>query len=128
DAGPGARIAPGLIALYLVAMAMNGLDSTIVGPALPAIGAGLDASASATSLVESVFLVASAVALPAAGWVGDRYGPFRVFVGGLVVFSLASGAAALAGSLTGLGVARAVQGAASGILTPVGLALLYRGS
>nr|WP_246852306.1 MFS transporter [Patulibacter sp. SYSU D01012] len=107
---------------------MNGLDSTIVGPALPAIGAGLGTDAGATSLVESAFLVASAVVLPAAGWVGDRFGAFRVFVVGLLVFSLASAVAALAGSLAVLGVARAVQGAASGVLTPVGLALLYRGS
>ncbi|MGX6449345.1 MFS transporter, partial [Patulibacter sp. S7RM1-6] len=124
----GTTLAPGLIVLYLVAMAMNGLDSTIVGPALPAIGAGLGADAGATSVVESAFLVASAVVLPAAGWVGDRFGAFRVFVVGLLVFSLASAAAALAGSLALLGVARAVQGAASGVLTPVGLALLYRGS
>jgi len=122
------KLAPGLILLYLVAMAMNGLDSTIVGPALPAIGAGLETSAGATSTVESVFLVASAVVLPAAGWVGDRYGVLRVFVVGLVAFSVASAAAAAAPSLLALGGARAVQGVASGILTPVGLAMLYRGS
>ena len=127
---PSARatLAPGLILLYLVAMAMNGLDSTIVGPALPSIGAGLGVGADAASLVESVFLVASAVVLPAAGWVGDRYGAFRVFVVGLLAFSLASAAAAASPNLEALGAARAAQGVASGILTPVGLALLYRGS
>lgn len=123
-----ATLAPGLILLYLVAMAMNGLDSTIVGPALPSIGAGLGVRTDAASLVESVFLVASAVVLPAAGWVGDRYGAFRVFVVGLLAFSLASAAAAVAPNLEALGAARAAQGVASGILTPVGLAMLYRGS
>lgn len=129
-AGTSARttLAPGLILLYLVAMAMNGLDSTIVGPALPSIGAALGVGSDTASLVESVFLVASAVVLPAAGWIGDRYGAFRVFVVGLLAFSLASAAAAAAPNLETLGLARAAQGVASGILTPVGLAMLYRGS
>lgn len=116
------------IALYLVAMAVNGLDGTIVGPALPALARDLGVTVAAVSAVETVFLVASAVALPAGGWVGERFGPRRVVTAGLLVFALASAGAAAADSLIWLCVARAVQGAASGLLTPVGLAMVYRGA
>jgi EmrB/QacA subfamily drug resistance transporter len=118
----------GAIALYLIAMAVNGLDGTIVGPALPSLAHDLGVTVAAVSAVETVFLVASAVALPAGGWVGERFGPRRVVSVGLFVFALASAGAAAADSLMWLCVARAVQGAASGLLTPVGLAMVYRGA
>ncbi|TVL89692.1 MFS transporter [Streptomyces sp. SAJ15] len=115
-----------VILVYTAAMCMNGLDSTIVNPALFTIAGDLDQPVSAANTVETAFLVALAVALPVAGWLGDRYGTKRVFLGALAAFTAASAACGLAQDLTTLVVARAVQGLAGGLLTPVGMTLLFR--
>ncbi|MCF3103564.1 DHA2 family efflux MFS transporter permease subunit [Streptomyces roseoverticillatus] len=107
-------------------MCMNGLDSTIVGPALLTIARDFGEPVSAANTVEVAFLVALAVALPVAGWLGDRFGTKRVFLGALAVFTAASAACGLSQGLTTLVLARVVQGVAGGLLTPVGMTLLFR--
>ncbi|MBF6043863.1 DHA2 family efflux MFS transporter permease subunit [Streptomyces sp. NRRL B-1677] len=107
-------------------MCMNGLDSTIVGPALLTIARDFGEPVSAANTVEVAFLVALAVALPVAGWLGDRFGTKRVFLGSLAVFTAASAACGLSQGLTALVLARVVQGIAGGLLTPVGMTLLFR--
>ncbi|MBQ0827120.1 DHA2 family efflux MFS transporter permease subunit [Streptomyces sp. RG38] len=107
-------------------MCMNGLDSTIVNPALYTIAEDFGRPVSAANTVETAFLVALALALPVAGWLGDRYGTKRVFLGSLAVFTAASALCGLAQNLPVLVMARAVQGLAGGLLTPVGMTLLFR--
>ncbi|RZD88779.1 DHA2 family efflux MFS transporter permease subunit [Streptomyces albidoflavus] len=124
---PLPRIRPrtAVVLVYLAAMCMNGLDSTIVNPALFTIAADFGQPLSAANTVETVFLVALALALPVAGWLGDRYGVKRVFLGSLAVFTLASAACGVAQELWVLVAARAAQGLAGGLLTPVGMTLLF---
>ncbi|SDJ52527.1 DHA2 family efflux MFS transporter permease subunit [Streptomyces indicus] len=115
-----------VVVVYTAAMCMNGLDSTIVNPALLTIARDFGRPVSAANTVEVAFLVSLAVALPVAGWLGDRFGTKRVFLGALAVFTLASAACGLSGSLTALVLARVMQGLAGGLLTPVGMTLLFR--
>lgn len=115
-----------VVVVYTAAMCMNGLDSTIVNPALLTIARDFGEPVSAANTVEVAFLVALAVALPVAGWLGDRFGTKRVFLGALTVFTAASAACGLAQGLTALVLARVVQGIAGGLLTPVGMTLLFR--
>ncbi|MEV5241046.1 DHA2 family efflux MFS transporter permease subunit [Streptomyces cinnamoneus] len=115
-----------VVIVYTAAMCMNGLDSTIVGPALLTIARDFGEPVSAANTVEVAFLVALAVALPVAGWLGDRFGTKKVFLGALAVFTAASAACGLAQDLPALVLARVVQGIAGGLLTPVGMALLFR--
>ncbi|NJP76071.1 multidrug efflux MFS transporter, partial [Streptomyces sp. AA8] len=107
-------------------MCMNGLDSTIVNPALLTIARDFGEPVSAANTVEVAFLVALAVALPVAGWLGDRFGTKKVFLGSLAVFTAASAVCGLAQDLPTLVLARVVQGIAGGLLTPVGMTLLFR--
>ncbi|MEU0624658.1 DHA2 family efflux MFS transporter permease subunit [Streptomyces rubiginosohelvolus] len=122
------RIRPrvAVVLVYTAAMCMNGLDSTIVNPALYTIAGDFGRPLSAANTVETAFLVALAVGLPVAGWLGDRFGTKRVFLGALTAFTVASAVCGLAPDLTTLVVARAVQGLAGGLLTPVGMTLLFR--
>ncbi|GGR09052.1 DHA2 family efflux MFS transporter permease subunit [Streptomyces netropsis] len=122
------RLSPriAVVIVYTAAMCMNGLDSTIVNPALLTIARDFGEPVSAANTVEIAFLVALAVALPVAGWLGDRYGTKRVFLGALAVFTAASAACGLAQNLQTLVLARVVQGLAGGLLTPVGMTLLFR--
>lgn len=122
------RIRPkvAVVLVYTAAMCMNGLDSTIVNPALFTIAEDFGRPVSAANTVETAFLVALALALPVAGWLGDRFGTKRVFLLALAAFTAASAVCGLAPDLTTLVVARAAQGLAGGLLTPVGMTLLFR--
>ncbi|MFD5430605.1 DHA2 family efflux MFS transporter permease subunit [Kitasatospora sp. NPDC127067] len=115
-----------VVVVYTAAMCMNGLDSTIVNPALFSIAEDFGRPVSAANAVETAFLVGLALGLPVAGWLGDRYGVKRVFLGALAAFTLASALCAAAPGLGTLSAARAVQGVAGGLLTPVGMTLLFR--
>ncbi|MFI8456179.1 DHA2 family efflux MFS transporter permease subunit [Kitasatospora sp. NPDC085464] len=115
-----------VVVVYTAAMCMNGLDSTIVNPALFSIAEDFGRPVSAANAVETAFLVGLALGLPVAGWLGDRYGVKRVFLGALAAFTLASALCAAAPGLGPLAAARAVQGVAGGLLTPVGMTLLFR--
>ncbi|MFJ5116619.1 DHA2 family efflux MFS transporter permease subunit [Kitasatospora sp. NPDC088548] len=115
-----------VVVVYTAAMCMNGLDSTIVNPALFTIAEDFGRPVSAANAVEVAFLVGLAVGLPVAGWLGDRFGVKRVFLGSLAAFTAASAVCAAAPDLGSLSAARAVQGVAGGLLTPVGMTLLFR--
>jgi EmrB/QacA subfamily drug resistance transporter len=67
-----------------------------------------------------------AVFIPASGWLGDRFGTKRVFLAALAIFTLASALCGLAQSFEELVVFRILQGAGGGMLTPTGMAMLYR--
>lgn len=115
-----------VVTVYVAAMCMNGLDSTIVNPALFTIAEDFDRPVPAANAVETAFLVALALALPVAGWLGDRLGTKKVFLGALAGFTAASALCGLAPNLPVLVTARALQGLAGGLLTPVGMTLLFR--
>ncbi|MFC7342283.1 DHA2 family efflux MFS transporter permease subunit [Saccharopolyspora griseoalba] len=111
---------------YVAAMFMNGMDATIVNVALPALGAEFSVPPSATSLVNVGYLVSLAVCIPISGWLGDRYGTKRVFLTAFGVFVLASALCGMAGDITQLTLARVLQGAGGGVMSPVVLTLLFR--
>jgi EmrB/QacA subfamily drug resistance transporter len=113
-------------AVYVVAMFMSIMDSTIVNVALPSIARDFDISPSATNGIVVGYLVSLAVWIPASGWIGDRVGTKRTFLFALALFTAASVACSLAGSLAELVICRIVQGVGGGMLTPVGTAMLFR--
>ncbi|MEU1389110.1 MULTISPECIES: MFS transporter [unclassified Nonomuraea] len=114
-----------VLAAYVTAMCVSGLDATIVNPALFAIAADLGVPPAAANAVESAFLASLAIAMPVAGWLCDRYGASRVFLAALAAFTAASGLCALSWDLGSLVCFRVLQGAAGGVLTPAGMAMLF---
>lgn len=111
---------------YVAAMFMNGMDATIVNVALPALVEDFSVSASSASSVNVGYLVSLAVCIPVSGWLGDRYGTKRVFLSAFGVFVLASALCGLSGDLLQLTLARILQGAGGGVMSPVALTLLFR--
>lgn len=99
------------------------LEQTILIPALPALGARFHASVTSTAWLLTGFLVASAVATPLAGRLGDRYGRRRLLLASLVTFALGSLMCALAPSIGVLIAGRVVQGLGAGV-GPLAFALL----
>jgi MFS family permease len=112
--------------VFVVAMFMNILDTTIVNVALPRISLQFHVLAGSTATVATGYLISLAVFIPAAGWLGDRFGAKRMFMVALALFTSASALCGLAQSLPELIAFRVIQGAGGGMLMPVGLAMLYR--
>ena len=97
------------VAVLLTTLVLVVLDSAIANIALPA-------SASATVWVVSSYQLAVLVALLPCGAIGEKIGPRRVYLAGVALFTLASGACALSGTLTALILARFAQGLGGGAI------------
>lgn len=100
------------------------LDSTIVNVALPSISTDLHFTETALVWVVNAYLLTFGGCLLLGGRLGDLYGQRRMFLAGLVVFTLASLACGLAQSQTMLIAARAVQGLGGAVVSAVSLSLI----
>jgi len=107
-----------------VAIFMLLLDITIVNVALPDIGRELDASFSDLQWVIDAYALSLAALLLTAGSLADRLGRRRIFVAGLLLFTLASLLCGMAGSPTLLNLARGLQGIGGAAMFATSLALL----
>jgi MFS transporter, DHA2 family, multidrug resistance protein len=105
------------VAAIFTALAMASLDTAIANIALPAIAANLHVSPADVIWVVNVYQIALVATLLPLGALGEIVGHQRIYLGGLLLFTLASLACACAWSLPSLLVARALQGlGASGIM------------
>ncbi|WP_336632330.1 MULTISPECIES: DHA2 family efflux MFS transporter permease subunit [unclassified Microbacterium] len=105
------------------------VDTTIVSVANPAIKAALDPSTNNLDnvvWVTSAYLLAYAVPLLITGRLGDRFGPKRIYLIGLAIFTLASLGCGLSSSLEMLIVFRAIQGVGASLMTPQTMAVITR--
>ncbi len=110
---------------------MSLLDVSIVNVAIPSMRAGLDTTAATIQWVVSGYALAFGLTLVAGGRLGDAYGRRRMMLIGLAAFVVASAAVGLAPTAPLVVVARLVQGAAAGLLTPQNSGLiqqLFRGA
>ena len=112
--------------VFVAAMFMNIMDTTIVNVALPTIGRQFHVAADSVDTVAIGYLVSLAVFIPVSGWLGDRLGGRRVLLGSIIVFTVASALCGLAQNLGELVGFRILQGVGGGMMVPVGMALLYR--
>jgi EmrB/QacA subfamily drug resistance transporter len=112
--------------VYVAALFMNILDTTIVNVALPTLARQFRVGPAAVDVVVIGYLVSLAVFIPASGWIGDRFGAKRVLLIAILIFTFASACCGAAGSLDELVAFRVLQGVGGGMLIPVGMAMLYR--
>lgn len=112
--------------VYVAAMFISIMDVSIVNVALPSIGRDFGVTPTAVDGISIAFLVSLAVSIPASGWLGDRFGGKRVLMTAIVLFTVASALCGLATSVGELVLFRVLQGAAGGMLAPVGTAMLFR--
>jgi DHA2 family multidrug resistance protein-like MFS transporter len=121
-------LAPGPRTWAMLALAlgvgMSSLDTAIANTALPAIAAQLHASPAASVWIVNVYQLAMVATLLPLAALGEVVGYRRVYVAGIVLFTLASLACALAWSLPSLIVARLFQGLGAAAVMGVNTALL----
>jgi MFS family permease len=112
--------------VFVSAMFMNIMDSTVVNVALPTLSRSFDVPLASVSGVVTAYLVTLAVAMPASGWLGDRFGARTVMLAAIGLFTLASALCGVATSLPELVGFRVLQGIGGGILVLVGMAMVFR--
>lgn len=112
------------VALTSASFFMVALDSLVVITAVPAMQASLHASVSAMNWTVNSYNLAFATGIVTAAVLGDRFGRRRVYVLGLLLFTAASAACALAPGIAGLITARSIQGLGAAIVTPLSLTIL----
>jgi len=114
--------------LWLVALGffMQTLDATIVNTALPAMARSLGESPLRMQSVIVAYSLTMAIVIPATGWMADRFGTRRIYIGAIVLFVIGSVLCAVSPSLTMLVAARVVQGLGGAMLLPVGRLVVLR--
>jgi EmrB/QacA subfamily drug resistance transporter len=112
------------LALLCVTQFMVVLDAAIVNVALPTIGTSLDFSQDNLTWVVNAYVLTFGGFLLLGGRMADLLGRRRVFIGGMIVFALASLAGGLATNEGQLIAARAVQGLGAAIVSPAALSIL----
>jgi EmrB/QacA subfamily drug resistance transporter len=112
------------LGLILTVAFMVVLDFSIVNVALAAIERELHADATSVQWVITAYAITFGGLLVLGGRMGDLWGRRRMFVLGLVLFSLASLLGGLASDLGTLVAARALQGVGAAIVAPAALSLI----
>ncbi|MCT2584631.1 MFS transporter [Actinophytocola gossypii] len=113
--------------LVVVVLAAGGivvsLMQTLVIPLIPELPGLLDADPADTAWVVTATLLASAVATPVVGRLGDMYGKRRMLLISLVLLVTGSVVAALSNTVVPMVAGRALQGLAAGVI-PLGISIM----
>jgi EmrB/QacA subfamily drug resistance transporter len=120
----GGRRLGWVLGLTSTAYFMVALDATVVSTALPRMQADLHVGLTSLQWTLNSYGIAFAAGIITAAALGDRFGRRLMFTIGLALFTLASGACALAPSASALIAARTVQGLGGAIVLPLSLTIL----
>ncbi len=112
------------LVIVSIGLFMMVLDNLVVNVALPSIRVDLGASIQTLEWTVNAYILAYAVLLLTGAALGDRLGRKRMFMAGIALFIVGSAAAALSPSIDFLIAARAVQGIAAAVVTPLTLTLI----
>jgi EmrB/QacA subfamily drug resistance transporter len=115
-----------ILALVLLADALDMIDATITNIAAPTIVADIGGGDSLIKWLTAAYALSLGVLLVVGGRLGDRYGQRRLFLLGMAGFTVASGFCGLVSDPALLIVARAVQGAFGALLIPQGMAIMTK--
>src|ERR687887_139557 len=102
------------------------LDQTVVNIALPKITTVFGVGVHETQLVVTSYMLALAVVMPATGYLSDTYGTKRLYLITMVLFTGGSLLCGLAWNNTSLVVFRIIQGLGGGMMSPLGMTMLFQ--
>ncbi|MDQ1029413.1 EmrB/QacA subfamily drug resistance transporter [Streptomyces umbrinus] len=113
-----------VLAICCMSLLIVSLDVTILNVALPAMQKDLDTSLAGMQWTIDAYTLVLASLLMLAGSTADRIGRKRVFMAGLVVFTIGSVLCSLAPSLDSLIVFRMIQAVGGSMLNPVAMSII----
>ena len=113
-----------IIATAVLASLLEIIDTSIVNVAIPSMMGNLGATQEDVSWVVTGYIIANAIILPIAAWLGSQFGRRKYYIACILAFTAASVACGLAPNLATLVVFRIIQGLAGGALLPTSQALL----
>ncbi len=111
--------------IVMIGTFMTLLDTTIVDITLPKMMASLNADTHGIQWVVIAYMIGSAIAMTAVGWLGARIGHRETYIYGLVIFTVMSILCGQATSLEMISVGRFIQGIGEGLVVPVAMTILY---
>ncbi len=100
------------------------LDTTVVNVAFQTLRDEFGASLNDSQWIISIYVLSLGISTPLSGFLADRFGIKRVYLGGLLIFVIGSFLCGISPNLGLLIAARALQGFGGGIALPLGIALL----
>jgi EmrB/QacA subfamily drug resistance transporter len=112
------------LAATIIGSSMSFIDATVVNVALPALQADLHATITEVQWVIEAYALFLGALILVGGSLGDQFGRKRVFLAGVVLFTIASMLCGFAGSVRMLIAGRALQGIGAAFLVPGSLALI----
>jgi EmrB/QacA subfamily drug resistance transporter len=112
--------------VVIVGMFMSVLDMSIVNVAVPNIRADYGESTESIQWISTSYSLTEGVAVPAAAWLGMRFGLKRVYIWSLIGFTVASALCGLAGDLGQMVLFRIMQAIPGGIIPVTCLTLIFR--
>ncbi|HEY6313876.1 MAG TPA: DHA2 family efflux MFS transporter permease subunit [Streptosporangiaceae bacterium] len=121
---PGPPASALTVLLTSVAYFMVALDTLVVVTALPSIHRDMGGNVGTLQWTVNAYVLAFGATIITASALGDLIGRRRMYVSGLIVFTAASAACALAPGIGALIAFRAVEGIGAGTIMPLGLTLL----
>ncbi|WP_100487793.1 MFS transporter [Sporolactobacillus pectinivorans] len=113
-----AALTVGVIASFAVF-----LDATMMNLALPTLSREFGANRSSIEWVIDAYTLTFSAIMLSAGVTSDSYGARRIFIPGMIIFSIASIGCAVSQNITMLNVFRLIQGAGAALLLPSSLSL-----
>jgi EmrB/QacA subfamily drug resistance transporter len=115
-----------ILALVILADALDVIDATITNIAAPTIARDLGGGESLIKWLGPAYMLAMGVLLVIGGRLGDKFGQRKLFLFGMAGFTLASAAAGFSPDPALLIVARVAQGAFGALLIPQGMAIMTK--
>ncbi len=115
-----------VLGMVMLGTFMAVLDVSVVNVGLPAIMKSFGVGITSAEWVVTAYMITMTVMLPSAGWFADRYGNKRVYIVGLVLFTIGSWMCGRSTTDPFLIASRAVQGVGSGMIQALGLAIITR--
>jgi EmrB/QacA subfamily drug resistance transporter len=128
---PAAPTTPSHYHWWVTASVMIGafiviVDGMIVNIALPKIMSSFGVDVLKIRWVATSYMLASAVMMPATGWLGQRFGNKTLYLLCLGLFIITSGLCGAAWSVDSLIFFRVIQGMSGGVLMPLSMAIMFQ--
>jgi MFS transporter, DHA2 family, multidrug resistance protein len=114
----------GVLGIIMMGTFMAILDASIINVALPHMMSTYGVDRDKIEWVATGFMLTSAAVMPLMGWLTTRMSYKTLYLGCLTIFTLASGACAMAWSLESLIAARVLQAIGGGAIQPIGMSIV----